>query len=587
MKRNKISLFLVMILVLVMACNNIFAVTASLIDNTQKGSITITTREQNNGSTATTTAPVIQGVEYTLYRVDEVDGTAVTTVAQAEAAIASIEATDVKTTGTDGIAAFTNLTLGRYYAKVTKYPTGASQVPESFLVNVPVTNEAGTGWIYDITAQPKVKTANGNITLTKEDAAGETMDGVVFDVQISTDDGATWTNYTPEGQTSSLRLTTEDGQIELQNFPITYKEKAARYRFVEVSTPDDGYIIDNAQVDYFYVQADGKTIVVHSDGTQDTAADPAAITVTNEKPTVSKKVKLDDDTYGDQASAALTDTISYYISSDIPTVIADMTTFKLEDELPDGITNRTNVEVKAIANGNLVDLPTNAYQKNETGNKLTITYVPEKLEDYDTIVVKYDASLDMTKVTLGEDGNINTATLTYSNKISVDGTEESTKTTTDTATVVTGGVKIHKVNASNENLSGAKFKIATSQDNAMAGTFVKGTDGNDIEVTTGTDGYATINGLAYEDDGTARDYWLVETKAPTFEENGETKSYELLTKPEKVSVSGTSHTVDVKIINRKPIELPLTGGFGAILFVIAGASLIVIAKSIKKDEIKE
>ena len=60
----------------------------------------------------------------------------------------------------------------------------------------------------------------------------------------------------------------------------------------------------------------------------------------------------------------------------------------------------------------------------------------------------------------------------------------------------------------------------------MAGTFVKGTDGNDIEVTTGTDGYATINGLAYEDDGTARDYWLVETKAPTFEENGETKSYE-------------------------------------------------------------
>ena len=192
----------------------------------------------------------------------------------------------------------------------------------------------------------------------------------------------------------------------------------------------------------------------------------------------------------------------------------------------------------------------------------------------------------MTKATLGEDGNINTAKLTYTNNIDVDGTEKSTSETTDTATVVTGGVKIHKVNASEENLASAKFKIATSEANALAGTFVKGTDGNDIEATTAADGYATINGLAYENDGTARDYWLVETQAPTFQENGETKSYELLTKPVKVSVSGTSHTVDVKVVNRKPIELPLTGGFGAILFIVAGASMMIIAKSIKKEEVK-
>ena len=585
MERKKISLLLVVLLVLVIACNNVFAVTASLIDTTRKGSITITTREQNNGSTATTDAPVIQGVEYTLYKVDTVDGTTVTTVAQAESAIASLEAVDTKTTGTDGVAAFTNLDLGRYYAKVTAYPTGTSQVPESFLVNVPMTNEEGTGWVYDITAQPKVKTATGNTTLVKKNGAGETMSGVVYAVQISTDDGATWTNYTPEGATAALELTTNgSGEIQLQNFPITYREQAAKFRFVEKSTPDAGYIIDNANLDYFYAQADGKTVIVHADGTQEAASTSATINALNEKPEVSKTVKLDDGTYNDQASASLTDTISFNITTDVPTAIADMTTFKVEDELPEGLTGRTNIVVKGLKNGNTSNLATDAYSKTESGNKLTVTYTPDKIKEYDSVIITYDVTLDVTKATLGEDGNINTAKLTYTNNIDVDGTEKSTSETTDTAKVLTGGVKIHKVNASEENLPNAKFKIATSEANALAGTFVKGTDGNDIEATTAANGYATINGLAYEDDGTARDYWLVETQAPTFQENNETKSYELLTKPVKVSVSGTSHTVDVKVVNRKPIELPLTGGFGAILFVVAGAAMIIIAKSIKKDE---
>ena len=87
MKSKKISLAFVFMIVLVTFASTIFAVTGSIIDTTQKGSLTITTREQNNGSTATTDAPVIQGVEYTLYKVDDVDGTTVTTVAQAESAI--------------------------------------------------------------------------------------------------------------------------------------------------------------------------------------------------------------------------------------------------------------------------------------------------------------------------------------------------------------------------------------------------------------------------------------------------------------------------------------------------------------------
>lgn len=588
MKKSKISLFVLLMIALVTVTSTVFAATGSIIDVAQKGSLTITTREQNNGSTATTEAPVIGGVEYTLYRVDSVDGTTVTTVAQAEAAIATIAQTDKKTTGANGVASFTNLNVGRYYAKVTGYPTGTSQVPESFLVNIPTTNPQGRGWIYDITVQPKVKTARGNATLTKKDGDNQVMKNVVFTVQVSTNGGTTWADYTPEGASSVLELTTGDaGTIKLEDFPITIGGQPAYFRFVEKSVPDTEYVIDNSHLDYVYAQADGKTIVVHADGTSEAAAVEGTLTVTNEKPVVTKTVKNDDNSYTEQASASATDTISFNVNATIPSAIENMTTFTLKDELPDGLKDRTNVVVKGVSGTTKTTLATTAYTKTEEGKVLTITFVPAQIKDYDAVEVTYDVKLDMTKAELGEDGNVNTATLNYTNKVNTDGTEATKKDITDEATVLTGGVKIHKVNAENTNLANAKFKIATTEANAKAGTFVKGTDGNDIEVTTGTNGYAEINGLAYEDDGTARDYWLVETESPKYEENGETKAYMLLTAPVKVSVSGTSHTVDVRVVNRKPIDLPLTGGIGTAIFMVAGIVCIVIAKSIKKEEVKE
>ena len=591
MKSKKISLAFVFMMVLVTFASTVFAVTGSIIDTTQKGSLTITTREQNNGSTATTTATVISGVTYALYRVDTVDGTTVTTTAQAETAIASLSPVSTQTTAANtGVASFTNLDLGRYYAKVTDYPTGSSQVPESFLVNIPMTNVAGTGWIYNVTVEPKVKTARGNVVLTKQDANNNNaaLSGVVFTVQVSTDNCATWTDYVPEGASTALTLTTgAAGTVSLNDYPITIGGQPAYFRFVEKSVPDTEYVIDNSHLDYVYAQADGKTIVVHADGTSEAAAVEGTLTVTNEKPVVTKTVKNDDNSYTEQASASATDTISFNVNATVPSAIENMTTFTLKDELPDGLKDRTNVVVKGVSGTTKTTLATTAYTKTEEGKVLTITFVPAQIKDYDAVEVTYDVKLDMTKAELGEDGNVNTATLNYTNKVNTDGTEATKKDITDEATVLTGGVKIHKVNASEESLDGAKFKIATSQANAVAGTFVKGTDGNDIEVTTATTtGLATINGLAYEDDGTARNYWLVETQAPTYTDGGETKAYTLLTAPVQVTVDGTSHNSEVKVVNRKPFELPLTGGIGTMIFVVVGAAFVIVSKTMKK-EVKE
>ena len=204
------------------------------------------------------------------------------------------------------------------------------------------------------------------------------------------------------------------------------------------------------------------------------------------------------------------------------------------------------------------------------------------------LVITYNVKFDMDKVILGKDGNINTAQLEYTNVVELDGTENSKTTTEDTAKVVTGGIKIYKVDSAKAALAGAKFKVATTEVNAKNGAFVKDENGADVEVTTGADGYAEIKGLAYNDDETAKDYWLVETQAPTYtDENGDEKAYTLLDKPVKVSVNGESHTKNVEVVNKKPINLPLTGGMGTVILIAVGVISLVVAKSIKKDEVKQ
>ena len=103
-----------------------------------------------------------------------------------------------------------------------------------------------------------------------------------------------------------------------------------------------------------------------------------------------------------------------------------------------------------------------------------------------------------------EDGNIiainqsveNKATLTYGdnsgNEVSKD---------TETPEVHTGGVGLYKYDKkTGKALEGAKFKIATSKENAENGIFVKDANGNDIEKVTNEKGIAVFEGLEFGED---------------------------------------------------------------------------------------
>ena len=585
MKKNKICLAIILMLVVVTISNTVLAVTDTIVDTSREGSITVTTLSQKNG-VLDETQP-LAGVEYTLYRVDEVAGTTVTTKEQAEEYIKNAQPVETLVTNSDGIVVFDELVLGRYYVKVTDVPTGTSEVPESFLVDVPMTNDTGDGWVYDIEVFPKVKVASGEAVVTKTDGVNP-MQGVEFKVQISTSvDGAwgAWSDYVVDGQVLTL-TTNEEGKITLENLPITYNGEPAKFRVVETVVGEE-YIMDNKYPSEIEVQPDGTVVVTDTrTNTAAPAAEVGQIEIVNEKPEVVKQVLNQDGEYADLTSASLTDTLTFKITIDVPTVIQDLETYTLTDELPAGLSNVENLQVKAlVGDQNTEKELAQDTDYTKTGN-FVLDFDTSKMEDYTTLVITYTAKLDMTNATLGEDGNINTATLEYTNKVNTDGEQEDTNTTQDSSKVVTGGLNIKKINSEDELLDGAKFKIATTKENAQNGVFIKGTDGQDIEVTT-VGGYAKINGLEYNDDETSREYWLVETQAPTYVEEGETKSYTLLSEPQAVNVNGTSHTAEIEVENKKPITLPLTGGIGTVLFAVLGVGLIVAAKSIKKEEVKD
>ena len=582
-KTKKYSIFFV---VMVMVLVSTLAVKVKAADPTT-GSLTIVAHEQQNN---TTNNDPLEGVEYTIYKVDET----VETTIQAESYITSNSVTGTaKTTGEDGTVVFDNIDLGRYYVKVTNVPDGVVAT-EDFIVELPRTNSTGTGWDYDITVEPKIKTAFGNLEFTKTDANGTPMNGVEFKLQVKQNNGA-WVDYA--AQTNFT--TNSEGKITLNNLPsYDYNSNTATYRLVEVSVPDTGYIINNKQLAtlVWKVNNDG-TITIENESSLDSDlftvtkdANVTKVTYKNEKPEVEKKVKNGGE-YLDMVGAFLTDTIEFKVTAGIPMQIADMKTYKITDSIPQGLTlNRESIKIEATTADSSETVPTDVYTLSQTG--LEVTFNPQKLAEnnYSAIIITYTAKLNMEEAVIGGDGNVNTVTLEYTNKVAENGDEEDKTTTTDTAQVHTGALSIEKVEKGNveTKLAGAKFKIATTEQNAKDGIFVKDETGADIEVETNDQGQAVIEGLKYADNEADTSYWLVETQAPSYIEDGVTKYYNLLKDPVEVQVGKTTHESAVQIKNGKGFDLPATGSIGLAIFTVVGIAVMAGAVVLnKKQKVQE
>ena len=608
MKKLKKSLLVLVMLVLATISLSLTELKAA---DPTTGSLTIICHEQKNGDT--TTNPPFKGIEYTLYKVDA----SCEDVSSAEKYVKTNAVTGItKTTDENGKIVYSDLALGRYYAKVTKVIDGVWYY-KNFLIDIPRTDEQGTGFIYNVTAEPKIETNYGNIELTKVDQKGNPLEGVVFKVQVykklvlpqsledGTDDG--WTDYIPEGSSSVLTVTTDaDGKIKLNNLPLDFFYTQYTYRLVEISGPE-GYIISDIiqGLQFSKGYSNGHYIFKCSypssafidqfiKVTED-ENDLFSLSVTymNEKPTITKKVKNSAGNFVDNAGLNMTDVVTFKVTTSVPLQISDMSTYTITDTLPAGLTlDKSSIKVEGTVATGSETVPTDMYTISDDG--LTLTFDPTKMYDttselkapiYNDIIVTYNATFNDNAV-IGGDGNINTAKLTYTSDIA----NKTTTEITDTAEVHTGAIAIEKVDKAytSEKLEGAKFKVATSKANAEAGTFVKGTDGEDIEVTTDASGLATIKGLAYADDGSDVSYWLVETQAPKYKvtegEQEVEKTYKLLKTPVEVKVGKTTHNTAVVVQNSKEIDLPATGGIGIAIFAVVGIGIMIISRKINKEQ---
>ncbi|WP_066026155.1 SpaH/EbpB family LPXTG-anchored major pilin [Enterococcus mundtii] len=172
----------------------------------------------------------------------------------------------------------------------------------------------------------------------------------------------------------------------------------------------------------------------------------------------------------------------------------------------------------------------------------------------------------------------------------------------------TGGFDIEKISEnSGTGLAGAEFKIAISESNANNKIFIA-SNGNSyaedanlpsgvtfLTSTSDANGHATFDGLALdwtdannnnyvENSEVARDYWVVETQAPT--------GYELLKAAQRVTVDLTTAddaSIELRVTNKPQTSLPFTGGIGrnliiaiALAAIIVGTTVVVIQKKRKQ-----
>ena len=107
--------------------------------------------------------------------------------------------------------------------------------------------------------------------------------------------------------------------------------------------------MDNKYPSEIQVQPDGTVVVKDTrTNTSAPAAEVGQIVIVNEKPEVVKQVLNQEGEYADLTSVNLTDTVTFKITVDVPTVIEDLETFTLTDELPEGLSNVENLQVKAL-----------------------------------------------------------------------------------------------------------------------------------------------------------------------------------------------------------------------------------------------
>lgn len=556
LKNRKVLFTMFAIVILLMSIVGIvFATSNKEIDETRKASLTITEYERSDSQK-------LVGAQFTLYPVLD-------TIENVEDAKKYIKDkgldTYVKTVPNTGSVKFSDLNLGKYLVVETKAPENATNIVESFLIDLPAFDKNDINLNYDVVVYPKIVGVYGDAKVTQLDQNGDKVTNCRWILEKY--EKGKWQESSRQYYDSE-----ENSIIKINNLEI------GKYR-IYIWHINGDCLFDASHPFVFEVDAN------HMSHEFEYVA---------EKILVNKQILLDSGKYGKYLGSDLSKRNTWKITADIPTFIDKMDRYDMIEYIDEGLViDNKSIHVYGIdEKGKKTEIVDNAYKLNESYSNITIKLNVDSIVGLKKVIVTYETAFkDNIK-----NGEFSNCTILQSNqgvKVNGDKGEYISLKTMTRAKVYVGSLLVKKVNELNKPLSGAKFKIATSRENAEKGVFVKNRSNDDMVAISNENGDVIFNGLKYGNDDEAPDvanssYWIVETESPTYEKNGETRHYEILKDSIEVNVnnkSGTYSDDTATVVNKKSFILPLTGKSFSIILLILGIifvlSSIIILK--RKD----
>lgn len=499
-------------------------------------------------------------------------------------------------------------------------------------------NQNQKEWLYDVTVYPKNNIAKGTVNLVKQGKQGSTttpLAGVKFTLNKKNDTDNDYTAVKTDVATDTNGKITLDnlakGRYYLQETGYTdgndkgYILNTTGKFYFDINENGKAVKVD----DTIAGKVDDASFTIDSTH--------ATLTVTNYKPDIVKTVTKRDGTANThEADYGVGDAVPYTLTIKVPENITSLKTFTVTDTTVKTqlVQNQGSVQISGKNNaGGDVTLAKSAYTitvaPDANNSVMTVAFTPSALTGVagGEITIAYTATVQSGAVVAGN-GNVNTAKIVYSRKTNLTDETGDNKPyeITDKGVVYTFGLNIHKTakggtkdgaglkdvtfdlykKVDTETLNGnSKYPFcgqeyaAISGDDAVKLGLTTNSAENWIKVktlTTGENGYVSAAGLP---SGT---YKLVETKTV----NG----YNLLSKPVdaklnltyaatwsttktyddngnqiKAETNTTNYTRDtapvadpsaaIEIVNRAGFTLPVTGGFGTLLFSGIGVLLVL------------
>lgn len=332
------------------------------------------------------------------------------------------------------------------------------------------------------------------------------------------------------------------------------------------------------------------------------------VDIKGDLPTVDKKVQVNG-TGQNATDAKIGDTLTFTLTSTIPDMSAYSTyTFNFKDTLSKGLTFEQVKSVKVEDKTLSVNTDYTVTPPTAPNNTLTVAMNDFKAKQQANagkkITVTYTATLNKDAV-VGGAGNVNSATIQYSNNPSTNGTGDSEPSK---VRVFTYGFTVDKYTGDQytdaaTRLAGAKFTLAPKNGSAISFVQVSagsatanavyrvanaGETGATTTITTPANGKVVFEGLKNGE------YTLTETEAPA--------GYNKLASAIGVKVDGRNDGTDttnatvtitynndngssynqtasngvIPVRNKSGAILPSTGGMGTIAFTVIGVLVIAL-----------